>query len=331
MEKRTIFTPFKSKFSHAFGDANAIEGKEILTKLLTTVYKMDQTAIDEILKEGATPETVFAAITKADSTRIKTIKEAAEKDSYQKGYSKSKGESLTAAEQALKDHYGIQSDKTGQELVEEIVSAKLKEKGATTEDEIKGSSTYQQMEQKLRKDITQAKTDAETKIKEMETGWKKEKTFEAVGKKAMDLRNGLNPILPKNATVAATQDADFLNELRQYDYEDKDGNILVYKDGKLREDAHGNTLSYDEHVKEIAAKRWEFAANNGGANGGNGGQGGNGGNGGAAGAGTYPASVTKRPTNATELAQVLNNSGLDTTAKRQVMDVYKKEHGGGAS
>lgn len=310
----------RSTQAHTFGEAPT--GSEILTGLLSKVYKIDSTKIGEILKDGATPESILESIVELDKTRVADLSKKFGVEKFQEGYKKAKSEVLTASETAIKEHYGITSDKTGQELVDEIVRAKATEAGATTEDAIKKTPTYQALESRLKKEVADLKTAKESEIENLKKTYQKESTFSQVGTKAIDLLMSLNPVLPKNATVAETYKNDFLSELKGYEYEISDGKTLVMKDGKLLTDAHGHTLSYEDHIKGIASKRFEFAANNGGANGG----GATPPAGSPSGAGAYPAIVKNRPKNADELATAMNMPGISVAEKRVVFDTYQSEY-----
>jgi hypothetical protein len=320
----------KSNRVHLFGEE--LDGAAILTSFLKTVYKLDDKAIESVLKHGkivkdgetstdvATPDSILATLTSLDKSRIGTLKESIEKESYQKGYTKAKAEALTAAETEFKEKYGVESDLKGAELVEFIVTEQMKKSGkidTANEAEVKKSTAYQAMEKKLLKELKDAKEAGETKVKELEASYKREGTFTKVGQSALDLLNGLNPILPKNATVAETYKKDFLNELKGYEYEEKDGKVLVSKDGKLLEDGHGNTLSWEDHVKTIAGNRFEFAVNNGGDNGGDKNDPAK--KGGPVG---YPAGINK-PKNDDELSAVMNSDKLKPAEKRVVLTEYE--------
>jgi hypothetical protein len=328
--KIVLRTLTNNRLIHLVGDGE-LDGAAILTGLLKTVYKLDQKAIDSILQYGkivkdgetstdvATADSVLATITGLDTARVKTLNDKIEKDKFQEGYKKAKSEVLTTAEKEKKERYGITSDLTGQELDDFIISEKLKEAGATGEDAIKKSPTYIQLETKMKKELQDLKTASDKKLQEVEASYKKEGIFTKVGANAIDILTGLNPVLPKNATVAETYKKDFLNELKGYEYEmQDDGTIIVSKEGKRLEDAHGNALSYEEHVKKIAGNRFEFAANNGGENGG----GKNDPNGGEKGKpATYPPGINKPKTDE-ELAKIMS-SDIKPEEKRVVLTEYQ--------
>lgn len=321
----------KSRHIHLFGE-EVLDGAAIITGLLSTVYKLDKKQIDsviahgKILKDGetstdvATADSILTFMSGLDATRVTKLKTDAQDGKYQEGYAKAKGEALHEAEKAFKEKYGVESNLKGTELVDFIVKDQLTKAGkvdVTNEEEVKKSSAYQAMEKKLLKDMKELKEAGEAKVKELETTYKKEGTFTKVGQSALDILNGLNPILPKNATVADTYKKDFLNELKGFQYEEKDGKILVSDSaGKLLEDAHGNTLTWEEHVKKIAGNRFEFAVNNDGKN---------------AGDKTdpkkkdqpvaYPAGINK-PKTEDELSTIMN-SNLKPAEKRVVLTEYE--------
>jgi hypothetical protein len=314
-----------SRFTHVFGDGGAPDSTEILTGLLSTVYKLDANTISEILKDGTTAQAAIDAVKAHDVERVKKIQIEAAKGKLKEGENKGKSEGLTQREKELKEHYGVESDKIGIELMDEIISKKAGEGAAKNDEDIKKSSFFQQQEAIWKKQVADAKKAHTDEVTQIKTEHAKASTFSKVGESAMTLLTGLNPVFSTNATVAETQKKTFLNSLSGFDYEEKDGKILVSKDGALQQDQHGHTLDFAEHVKAIATTHFDFAANNGGAN-----PGGAGGadksKGGAGGGAAYPAGVTK-PKNATELAAIMDRGDLKPEQKRVVMDTYRSENG----
>lgn len=324
MKSRAIIFPFVSKYNHIFGEAPT--GAEIITGLLSTVYKLDADKIAEILTDGATPTEILAKVVELDKVRVRDLTTKLGTTKFQEGYKKAKAEERTAVETEIKAHYGVESDKTGTELFDELLAAKAGEAGLTSEDAIKKSPTYQALESRLKTEVKKI-TDEKTKeITELKSGYAKENAFSVVGKNAIDLLTSLNPVLPKNAAVAETYKNNFLSALKNgYEYEQQaDGKILVSKDGKLLEDAHGNTLAWDEHVKSIAGTHFEFAQNNGGANSGAGGAGAAA-PGAAAGGPAYPAGITKPKTEA-ELQKIMTTKTIPLADRRIVVDTFRKEN-----
>ena len=303
--------------------------KTIITGLLSKAYNFDNGKIAELFKDGETELSeqqqteILNKILEIDAQRVENIKKSVDKkDAFQDGFKKAKSEVLTDFEKGLKEKFGIESDKTGLELVEEVVSKKSEggQGGDVTEDAIKRSKVFQDMESNLKKQITTVKTEYETKINEIQDGYKAEQTFSNVSQKALQIFNGLNPILPQNKTVADNQVKFFVNSLKDFKFDVQDERIVVMdKDGKVLEDGHGNSRSFEDIVKETASGLFEFKANNGGSGSGNGGQG-QGGSG-----SSYAGSV---PKTFEELEKVMSDTSISIEDRSNIMAEYEKAQKG---
>ena len=303
--------------------------KTIITGLLSKAYNFDNGKIAELFKDGETELSeeqqteILNKILEIDAQRVENIKKSVDKkDAFQDGFKKAKSEVLTDFEKGLKEKFGIESDKTGLELVEEVVSKKSEggQGGDLTEDAIKRSKVFQDMESNLKKQITTVKTEYETKINEIQDGYKAEQTFSNVSQKALQIFNGLNPILPQNKTVADNQVKFFVNTLKDFKFDVQDERIVVMdKDGKVLEDGHGNSRSFEDIVKETASGLFEFKANNGGSGSGNGGQG-QGGSG-----SSYAGNV---PKTFEELEKVMSDTSISIEDRSNIMAEYEKAQKG---
>ena len=303
--------------------------KTIITGLLSKAYNFDNGKIAELFKYGETELSeeqqteILNKILEIDAQRVENIKKSVDKkDAFQDGFKKAKSEVLTDFEKGLKEKFGIESDKTGLELVEEVVSKKSEggQSGDLTEDAIKRSKVFQDMESNLKKQITTVKNEYETKINEIQDGYKAEQTFSNVSQKALQIFNGLNPILPQNKTVADNQVKIFVNSLKDFKFDVQDERIVVMdKDGKVLEDGHGNSRSFEDIVKETASGLFEFKANNGGSGSGNGGQG-QGGSG-----SSYAGNV---PKTFEELEKVMSDTSISIEDRSNIMAEYEKAQKG---
>ena len=304
--------------------------KTIITGLLSKAYNYDNGKIAELFKDGETELSeqqqteILNKILEIDAQRVENIKKSVDKkDAFQDGFKKAKSEVLTDFEKGLKEKFGIESDKTGLELVEEVVSKKSEggQGGDVTEDAIKRSKVFQDMESNLKKQITTVKNEYETKINEIQDGYKAEQTFSNVSQKALQIFNGLNPILPQNKTVADNQVKFFVNTLKDFKFDVQDERIVVMdKDGKVLEDGHGNSRSFEDIVKETASGLFEFKANNGGSGSGNGGQQGQGGSG-----SSYAGNV---PKTFEELEKVMSDTSISIEDRSNIMAEYEKAQKG---
>ena len=303
--------------------------KTIITGLLSKAYNYDNGKIAELFKDGETELSeekqteILNKILEIDAQRVENIKKSVDKkDAFQDGFKKAKSEVLTDFEKGLKEKFGIESDKTGLELIEEVVSKKSEggQGGDVTEDAIKRSKVFQDMESNLKKQVTTVKTEYETKINEIQDGYKAEQTFSNVSQKALQIFNGLNPILPQNKTVADNQVKFFVNSLKDFKFDVQDERIVVMdKDGKVLEDGHGNSRSFEDIVKETASGLFEFKANNGGSGSGNGGQG-QGGSG-----SSYAGNV---PKTFEELEKVMSDTSISIEDRSNIMAEYEKAQKG---
>ena len=303
--------------------------KTIITGLLSKAYNFDNGKIAELFKDGETElsedqqKEILQKLLEEDAKRVEAIKKSVDtKPAFQDGFKKAQGEILTKFEKDLKEKFGLESDKMGLELVEELVSKKSEggQGGDLSEDAIKRSKVFQDMESNLKKQITTVKTEYETKINEIQDGYKAEKTFSNVSQKALQIFNGLNPILPQNKTVADNQVKFFVNTLKDFKFDVQDERIVVMdKDGKVLEDGHGNSRSFEDIVKETASGLFEFKANNGGSGSGNGGQG-QGGSG-----SSYAGSV---PKTFEELEKVMSDTSISIEDRSNIMAEYEKAQKG---
>ena len=304
--------------------------KTIITGLLSKAYNFDNGKIAELFKDGETElsedqqKEILQKLLDEDAKRVEAIKKSVDtKPAFQDGFKKAQGEILTKFEKDLKEKFGLESDKMGLELVEELVSKKSEggQGGDVTEDAIKRSKVFQDMESNLKKQVTTVKTEYETKINEIQDGYKAEKTFSNVSQKALQIFNGLNPILPQNKTVADNQVKFFVNSLKDFKFDVQDERIVVMdKDGKVIEDGHGNSRSFEDIVKETASGLFEFKANNGGSGSGNGGQQGQGGSG-----SSYAGNV---PKTFEELEKVMSDTSISIEDRSNIMADYEKAQKG---
>ena len=134
----------------------------------------------------------------------------------------------------------------------------------------------------------------------------------------MEVLKGLNPILPGNQNIADNQINAFLDKFKDFNFELQEDRIVVLdKDKRVVQDEHGNTINFDDIVKDKASNFWELSSNNGGSGSGNAGQGGEGGNGG---------SSMKVPSTLKELADLMNDSNIDGSEKLKLAEEFEKNN-----
>lgn len=243
--------------------------KELLTAFVGKTLNIPTEEVATLLFETVDGTEVITAnaldsLLEKDKGRIqKFIDER--KIQFDNGYKKAQSESLSKFEKDIKEKFGITDDKQGLDLIESVISAKVKNEGGELDDEkIKRSSVYLSMLDKLTKDKTDAVKAETDKFNELQTSLQKEATFKTIAEQAMSVIKELNPILPEGKTTEGKSKADIqiqrlLKELgSEYGFEIKDGKTLVTKDGKILEDAHGNMIPFNEIVKSRASEVWDF-------------------------------------------------------------------------
>ena len=298
-----------------------MEIQKILTGVLAKTLNLGDGEIAELIKdgEGVKESDIIQKILDLDVQRVEKIKTSVDgKEKFQEGYKKGKEESLSKLEKQIKEKYGIQSDKLGVELVEEIISEKSKPV-ETDEETVKRSKTYQDLETRLKQELKTQKEAYEQQIADINSQTQREKTLSVANKKALEIFAGLEPVLPTSKQVADNQIGWFLKSMEEYEFDVQDDRIVVMKDGKVVQDGHGNSRTFDDIVKDKAGKFFEFKKNNGS---------GNDGGGGTPPAGNpdgYPEGIQK-PKNLEELTAILNDPAIDSKAKVVVAETFDKEN-----
>jgi hypothetical protein len=298
--------------------------KQIITGFLSKTLKMDDGAVAELLNENGenvTEETILSALLAKDSARILAAGPKAGQ-TFQDGYKKGKSESLTNLEKEVKELYGFESDKTGAELVADIIaSASSKDKDLNDENVLKHPK-YIEMVRNMKRDIETAKNEGNTALEALKKTYASEKTFDSVKSRALRKLDGLNPILPANADVAAKQKEWFVKSLDEYVFEQQGDNIIVMKkDGTVAVDNHGHNVEFDDLITNAAKQFFEFKANNGGKSPGN--------NNDEAGKGKtvkgYPTTIPK-PTSYEHFSQLVADKQYKHEDRMQLADAYEAEH-----
>lgn len=292
---------------------------EVLKAVLKTVYGITDERAAGILTKPDEEQT--AEILQLNQERVAKYKQA-ETTAFDNGHKKGKGESLTDFEKTIRDKYSITDEALkGDQLIETIVqnqaaAAPGKKGGQLSDDDIKAHPLYIQLQEQSKKEVSATNKQWEEKYNGRETELEKAQRISKAKQLAIDKLEALNPILPAKAEVANNLKNLYNAEFEKFDYDFQDGVIVVKKDGKVYEDAHGNRISFDEVVTGIAGNYFEFAAASKRDSAGNDNSGGTG----AAGA------LTKKTKD--ELAKMIDDPSITPADKRAAMDAYKAQQAG---
>ena len=297
--------------------------QKILTGVLAKTLNIGDGEISELLKDGEniTESEVTKKILDLDKERVSKLKTGSDTEKFQEGYKKAKSEVLTEFEKKVKEAFGVESDKTGTDLITDIVSQKSEGKGGEgmTAEDIMKSEVYQNLLKKSKDDLKTIKDDYEQKISKIQSEQENERSLSIIGTEAVNQLASLNPILPKNAEIAKNYEGLFIKAIAEnYRIKKEDGKTVVYGlDGKIAIDGHGNPIAFEDIVKTTAGRFYEFSANNGGSNAGNQ-------EGVPPSGGGYPSGV-KKPTNLDELSKILNDESIPLADRVTISETYNKE------
>lgn len=293
--------------------------QKILNGVLSKTLNLGDGEFAELTKNGETElseSEIVSKILNIDVERVKKLKEDTGKEKFQEGIKKAKKEILSELETEVKEKFQIESSNTGLDLINEIVEKTSKPNDQVTEDAIRRSKLFLDMETNLKNQIKEKEETFQKELTTVKNTYEGEKIFSSVNKSAMKILNELNPILPQNKTIADNQVQTFLDRFKDFDFELQDDRIVVMdKDKKVLKDAHGNTRTFDEIVKERASGFFELSQNNGGSGSGNGGNGQGGSGSGGAG---RPA-----PKNMDELTKIMTDETIDGAEKLAIAEAFE--------
>lgn len=250
--------------------------KSVITGLLSKAYKQDEKGeLIQLLKkdeiEGITEDELLQKLLDVDAARITSITNAS-KDANKEHYSRGKKETMTDFEKSLKEKFPSlkDSDAKGVDLVAAIVEANSKEKEITDNDILK-HPTYQALEQRLKSEKESEVTRVTNEFAAFKTNVEKGKVLETVESKLFSLRDSLGAVIPQSKDRALRTEQNLRRDLQDFTFEvSENGSVLVLQDGKVLQDAHGNTKDFESFAKEQISGYYEFQANNGGGNNGSG-------------------------------------------------------------
>lgn len=179
--------------------------------------------------------------------KISKVKGAVdEKKLRDEGYSRAKKEVMTNFENEIKEHYELETEKTGTELIEDLVNKFKVDDSKLTPDKIKLSDTYRARERELRKEIKDLQSQFESEKETILSDFKKKETWSNVSREIGKRLDEVNPVLPKNPKAASNLKELFINSFADYEWQvDSEGKPFPTKEGKRVEDNLGNEIDFD--------------------------------------------------------------------------------------
>lgn len=240
-----------------------MDQKESALYQATKMFNWTEAEAKERLFEGEELKEDYAdIILEADKARIQKLKD--ERTQYHDtGFKKAEKQFKSYAEETFKKLTGYSGSEDNFEAMfatwHEAEKKKLVKNVEVSEDAVKKHPAYIALEteripkteyEKLQKDFDEFKTTQQ-----------RERVMGVVTDSAWSVVSAKNPILSENPQVADNRRRDFLAKFAGYDYDLNDGKIIVIdKDGKRVEDAHGNPKTFDAFVMDLAVLNFDFRA-----------------------------------------------------------------------
>ena len=209
-----------------------------------------------VLKEG-----VSDTLINMDAERIKRIREEerkAIKPKFDDFAKKTKREVMTQIEKEVKEKYGLDTDKTGIELIEELTQH-VSKGGDITEDTLKTHPLFIKLEKNIHNEWEEKLKGVQGEFETFKESVERNKKIGDIKSKAKAEFLALKPVLSDDPAKAERQTQTFLSLLERYDYI-VDGDTIIVKNGEGRlEDSHGNPVAFDSFVKAKAEELYDFA------------------------------------------------------------------------
>lgn len=230
---------------------------------------MNKTA-DEVA-EAAKSDDGKETLLNLHKERIKELK----KTNFDDGFKKAEKKVKSDFEKELREKFGVDSDKQGLELIEEVITSKLPKPGEKaetpkelTEDDVKVHPLFLAKE----KEVDSLKATAETlkgQIEEVKTNtrtqlqqeWERERIFNEATESLFGANMKLNPITSADPVKAKSQyERTVIARLKEegIQFEKADGQLIPVKDGKRLEDEHGRALRIEDLNGKYAPTFYDY-------------------------------------------------------------------------
>ena len=228
------------------------EEKKKLNGFLSKTLKMDDEELASLYNEAGELTSLTAA-EQADTARVTKLKED-QASQYKRGQK----EVASKMEAQLKDKFGVDSDLTGVELVDFILTTELEKVKGKGDEDITAHPEYLKLKSESDRMLKAKDKEWQKKIEDLELKHARESMFSKVKERAFAELDNLRPILPEDAKKAQKWKEKYIEDFRAYDFTEQDGMIVVLKDGKPLQDSHGYNKSFADLVKETAAEIFDF-------------------------------------------------------------------------
>jgi hypothetical protein len=235
--------------------------KKVLNGFLQKTLNLDTEALAGLYNEAG--ELIdLSTVLEKDAERVAKFNKKST-DQYGRGLKEGAGK----IEKEIKEKYEIDSELIGVELIDHLLETKTTEltskfedlkKSKLKDDEIEKHPKYMQLKLEHDKQLKVKDKEWEDKFKAKEAEFSRKETFDKVSKQAL-LFVDSGFVLPEKAERAAALKDVLVKELQgeNFNIQDDGTIILLDKDNKMREDAHGKPISFKDYVDGMAVKYFD--------------------------------------------------------------------------
>jgi len=205
------------------------------------------------------------------------VREQKEKN-FNDGFKKAERKVLTDREKEIKEEFGIESDKIGLDLIRELLEAQTKStdlEDTDTDKEgkkkplswkdipievLKKHPEFIKMEDDKVKAVEANNKKWQSEVEAVKAEYAAKEISETVGKRALVEFRKLKPLLSLDPEKAARQEKDFIAKVvANNKFELVGEETLILDDsGNKKEDPHGNTLKFNEFIRNTAELYHDF-------------------------------------------------------------------------
>lgn len=231
---------------------------KILLEFLSKTLNLDENGVAALFEADGTPKAdSLDKFLELDKTRIAAIRTG----KFDEGYNKAKKEVMSKFEADAKAKFGIESDKVGLDLFEEIVTVKTPAGDKLTDEQVKKSKPYLDLQESIDKQKADAAKIEKDKFEAYKQEIEKGKSLSTVKQKAEALFLELKPVLSSDPAKAARQKELFLKQFEAGNYRiEEDRIIMLNADGTDATDDHEKRVDFGAYVKKAAAELFDFQA-----------------------------------------------------------------------
>jgi len=230
---------------------------ELLMAFLTTTLKKSADDIRSLIYKEDSDELkddAGALLLELDAQRVSAWDEKL-KTAKQEQYDRAKREVSNDFEKRIKSTFNLETDKKGDELIAEAVATKIEggKDGELTDEKIKASNLYQQLQRDKKSEIEKLNGEWETKLTNAQSEFNQQATRQTVKQKAIAIAKSLNLKISNDPIKAEKQLNIIARDLETYNFEANGDDFVVKKEnGEQLLDQHGNPVSFSELVEGTA-------------------------------------------------------------------------------